>query len=135
MDKDTLEKFRKLLNQRLDDLLDEAEKTVSGMTGNKESNFPDPTDRASMESDRNFQLRIRDRERKLIQKIRETLKRIDDETFGICDECGEEIQIKRLLARPVTTYCVECKQRLEAEERAREGKGQALAHVALSPHL
>jgi len=135
MDKYTLEKFRKLLNQRLDDLLDEAEKTVSGMTGDKESNFPDPTDRASMESDRNFQLRIRDRERKLIQKIREALKRIDDGTFGICDECGEEIQIKRLLARPVTTYCVKCKQRLEAEERAREGKGQALAHVALSPHL
>jgi DnaK suppressor protein len=92
------------------------------MTEEKDNNFPDPTDRASLESDRNFQLRIRDRERKLIQKIREAIERIDAGTFGICDECGEEIQMERLLARPVTTYCVDCKQRLEVEEKAREGK-------------
>ena len=132
MEKDILEQFRELLNQHLQELLDEAEKTVSGMTGEKASNFPDPTDRASMESDRNFQLRIRDRERKLIQKIREAIERIDNGIFGICDECGEEIQLERLLARPVTTYCVDCKQRLEAEERVREGKGLAVARVSLS---
>jgi len=132
MNNTTLEQFRNLLNQRLEELLNEAEKTVSGMTEEKNSNFPDPTDRASLESDRNFQLRIRDRERKLIQKIREAMERIDDGTFGICDECGEEIQINRLLARPVTTYCVECKQRLEAEEKAREGKREAAARISIS---
>jgi DnaK suppressor protein len=131
MDKEIIEQFRRILNQRLEGLLNEAEKTVSGMTEEKGSNFPDPTDRASLEADRNFQLRIRDRERKLIQKIHEAIERIDKGTFGICDECGEEIQLERLLARPVTTYCVECKERLEAEEKAREGKRQGIARMTV----
>jgi len=82
-------------------------------------NFPDPTDRASMESDRNFTLRIRDRERKLIAKIREALERIEDGTFGHCEMCDDEISIERLKARPVTTLCIECKRRQEAQEKAR----------------
>jgi DnaK suppressor protein len=109
-------KFKKLLTQRLDDLLEGANKTVSGMTDQRE-NFPDPTDRASMESERNFTLRIRDRERKLISKINEALERIDAGTYGICEECGEEISEKRLTARPVTTLCIDCKKRQENEER------------------
>ncbi len=113
-----LEEFRQLLQQKLDDLLSEAERTVAGMTDSKE-NFPDPTDRAALESDRNFVLRIRDRERKLISKIQEALERIEDGSYGICDSCGEEIGVKRLLARPVTTQCFECKQRQEATEKAR----------------
>jgi DnaK suppressor protein len=113
-----LEFFRKLLNEKLDELGKEAERTVAGMTDSKE-NFPDPTDRAAMESDRNFLLRIRDRERKLISKIREALDRIDDGTFGICESCGEEISEKRLKARPVTTLCIDCKKKQEANERAR----------------
>ena len=117
MNKKDLTFFKQLLTDQLDSLLGEAIKTVSGMTGQK-YNFPDPTDRASLESDRNFMLRIRDRERKLIGKIREALERIDAGTFGICDKCGEEITMKRLKARPVTTLCIECKTREEAREKA-----------------
>lgn len=116
MNKEKQEEFRELLNQRLSDLLEEATKTVSGMTG-QEENFPDPTDRASMESDRNFTLRIRDRERKLITKIKEALERIDEGTFGICEQCGEPISEERLRARPVTTLCIECKKKQENEEK------------------
>jgi DnaK suppressor protein len=84
-----------------------------------EETFPDPTDRATLESDRNFMLRIRDRERKLIMKIREAMQRMEDGTFGLCESCGDEIGIDRLKARPVTTLCIECKRRQEANERAR----------------
>ncbi len=118
MDEQKLEYFRGLLQSRLDDLLAEAERTVAGMTDSKE-NFPDPTDRAALESDRNFLLRIRDRERKLISKIEEALARIEDGSYGICDACGEEIGEQRLKARPVTTLCVECKKRQEAQEKLR----------------
>ena len=110
------EYFRKFLSQRLEDLLEEANRTVLGMTDQKQ-NFPDPTDRASMESERNFELRIRDRERKLIAKIREALERLENGTFGICEECGEDISEERLKARPVTTLCIECKKKQENEER------------------
>ena len=118
MDEKKLDFFRKLLQEKLDELLKEAERTVAGMTDSKE-NFPDPTDRAAMESDRNFLLRIRDRERKLISKIREAMDRIEDGSYGICESCGEDISDKRLKARPVTTLCIECKKRQEANEKAR----------------
>jgi DnaK suppressor protein len=118
MNTDRLEFFRQLLQERLEELLGEADKTREGMTG-AASPFPDPTDRASLETDRNFTLRIRDRERKLILKIREALERIEDGTYGICENCGGEINEKRLIARPVTTMCIDCKSRMEALERAR----------------
>ncbi|MGD9505897.1 MAG: RNA polymerase-binding protein DksA [Syntrophobacteraceae bacterium] len=118
MDDKTIAFFRELLLQRLDELLNEAEKTVAGMTDMEES-FPDPTDRASLESDRNFTLRIRDRERKLISKIREALDRLEEGTFGICESCGDDISFERLRARPMTTLCIECKRRQEASEKAR----------------
>jgi DnaK suppressor protein len=118
MDQETLEYFKGILLTRLQTLYSEAERTVTGMTDMKD-NYPDPTDRASMESDRNFMLRIRDRERKLILKIREALERIEDGTFGYCEMCDDEISIDRLKARPVTTLCIECKRRQEAQERAR----------------
>ena len=86
----------------------------------EEVNFPDPTDRASMESNRNSVLRIRDRERKLIFKIQEALARLEAGEFGICEKCGEEIGIERLKARPVTTLLIECKSTQEIElKRAR----------------
>ena len=94
----------------------EANKTVTGMSGLKE-NMPDPTDRATLESDRNFTLRIRDRERKLIGKIKDALERIENGTYGICESCEEEISDKRLRARPVTTLCIKCKKKQEDEER------------------
>ncbi len=118
MESSTREYFKELLLQRLDELYVEAERTVAGMTDTEET-FPDPTDRATLESDRNFMLRIRDRERKLIIKIREALQRIEDGNFGACELCGDDIGIDRLKARPVTTLCIECKRRQEAGERAR----------------
>jgi len=116
MDEKMLEEFRGLLQQQMDELLHDAGKTVSGMTEEK-TNFPDPTDRASLESDRNFELRIRDRERKLINKIRQAIERIDDGTFGLCENCEEEIGVERLRARPVTTLCIDCKTEQERKER------------------
>ena len=97
--------------------MSQADETVTGMTAQKE-NFPDPTDRASLESDRNFMLRIRDREAKLIKKIKKALERIENGSFGICETCGEEISIERLKARPVTTQCIECKTKEEALEKS-----------------
>ena len=112
------EHYKKLLAQRLEDLLSEANKTVTGMTDQGQS-FPDPTDRASMESERNFTLRIRDRERRLIAKIKEALDRLKEGTFGICESCGEDISEARLNARPVTTLCIECKKAQETQEKVK----------------
>ena len=117
MKKKDSEYFKELLTNRLDELLNQADNTVSGMTAPKE-NFPDPTDRASLESDRNFMLRIRDRENKLIKKIKKALGRIETGTFGACEKCGEDITLKRLKARPVTTHCIDCKTKEEAFEKA-----------------
>ena len=116
-----LKHFQTLLHEKLDELLKEADRTVDGMTDAKAENFPDPTDRASLESNRNFTLRIRDRERKLIVKIKEALGRIDDGSYGKCEECGEAIGLERLRARPVTTLCIDCKSMQEAEERKLRG--------------
>jgi len=117
MKKKDIEYFKEFLNNRLEELLSHADNTVSGMTAPKE-NFPDPTDRASLEADRNFMLRIRDRENKLIKKIKKALDRIENGTFGMCEKCGEEISVKRLMARPVTTLCIDCKTKEEAFEKA-----------------
>ena len=82
--------------------------------------FPDLGDQATAEIDRNFMLRLKGRERKLLKKIDEAFERINQGVFGICDKCGEEINIKRLEARPVTTMCIECKTIQEEEEKLRE---------------
>ena len=116
MDETTLAEFKALLEKQVNDLLHNAGETVSEMTEEK-TNFPDPTDRASLESDRNFELRIRDRERKLLNKIRQAIDRIDDGSFGLCDSCEEPISIERLRARPVTTLCIDCKTEEERQER------------------
>ena len=117
MKKKDIQYFKDLLTNRLEELLSQADDTVSDMTDPNE-NFPDPTDRASLEADRNFMLRIRDRESKLIKKVKKALARIENGTFGICESCGEDISIERLKARPVTTQCIECKTKEEAQEKA-----------------
>ena len=109
---------QKLLSQR-DALLKEAEETLNILPA--ELNFPDMGDQATAETDRNFILRLRDRERMLLKKIEETIERIDGKEYGMCVECGNEIGIKRLVARPVTTLCIDCKTRQEEEERIAEG--------------
>jgi len=111
-----LEMFRRILLSQRDRLLDGADETVTRMGDTNES-FADPTDRATWESDSTRDLRIRDRERQLMDKIDAALTRIEDGTFGECDECGETITIGRLKARPVTTLCIECKARQEADEQ------------------
>ncbi|MBW2040170.1 MAG: RNA polymerase-binding protein DksA [Deltaproteobacteria bacterium] len=116
MDEERLRYFKALLSEQLKNLIEEATKTVNDMTVTV-ADFSDPTDRASWESNRNFLLRIRDRERKLIMKIKEALERIEEGTFGICERCGEEISEKRLEARPVTTLCIRCKQEQEEMEK------------------
>ena len=112
------EHIKDLLTKRLNGLLEDANKTLSGMT-DQTQNFPDPTDRATMESDRNFELRIRDRERKLISKIKDALDRLEAGTYGICEECGENISDQRLEARPVTTLCIDCKKKQENQEKVK----------------
>jgi len=116
MEVEKLEYFRNVLAEEMRGLLGEAEKTVTEMNSDS-SNFPDPTDRATQESDRNFELRIRDRERKLINKIKDALDRIDNGEFGLCEECGDEISEARLKVRQVTTLCINCKMEAEQKER------------------
>lgn len=114
MEAEKLEQFRQLLLDELKVIQTEADKTVHEMGGDA-AHFPDPSDRAAQESDRTFELRIRDRERKLGNKIREALERIENGSYGICDDCGGDISEARLKARPVTTQCIDCK--IEAEEK------------------
>src|SRR3990172_4005068 len=106
MDRVVIEKCRAELQSQLDELLAGAERTVVDMTSVEEENFPDPTDRASLESNRNFTLRLRDRDRKLVAKIKEAIKRIEGGTFGICDGCGGGVEEKRVVARPGTSPCI-----------------------------
>jgi len=112
--------IKKKLEQQRVDLLLEAGETISvGLKPEKE-NYADLGDQASAESDRNLLLRLRGREQRLMKKIDEALKRIEDGTFGICTECGEKISVKRLEARPVTTLCIDCKTAQEEEEKLRK---------------
>lgn len=119
MDREVLEYFKNYLLDQKRQLLLEAERTLQGMSELKEK-FPDPTDRALFESDRNFILRLRDRERKLLQKIEKALKKIEEGTFGICELCGNEISEERLRVRPVTELCIDCKEAQEMEEKRRK---------------
>ncbi len=113
-------KIKKLLEKQKADLLAEAGETISESLQPEVENFPDPGDLATRESDRNFLLRLRGREQRLLKKIDEALERIDIGTFGICEGCGEKIGMKRLEARPVTTLCIECKTQQEEEEKLRK---------------
>jgi DnaK suppressor protein len=123
MDQEKLLYFKGLLEEQLHALVQEAEKTVNGMVHEGNGDFPDPTDRASLESDRNFLLRIKDRERNLITKIKEALDRIGNGTYGTCENCGRSISEKRLMVRPVTTECIECKTEEEQKERSEKLRG------------
>ena len=119
MNQRQLRMFRNLLKDRRQELLDEAGRTATGMS-HPGDNFPDPTDRALLEGNRNLVLRIRDRERKLLAKIDEAIERIEDGSYGKCESCGGPIGVERLKARPVTTLCITCKaEQEEAEKRRR----------------
>ena len=110
--------FRDMLNAMLEEILQKGQATIDDMTETVEV-YADPADRATAESDRAFTLRLRDRERKLIKKIQQAIQRIDDGEFGVCVECGDEIGIARLKARPMTTLCINCKSKQEEDEMVR----------------
>jgi DnaK suppressor protein len=116
MSKEQLDHFRSILHGWKRDLMVEVDRTVSHMK-DEAANFPDPNDRATQEEEFSLELRTRDRERKLIRKIDDALKRIDDGSYGYCLETGEEIGIKRLEARPVATLSLEAQERRERRER------------------
>ncbi len=113
-----IQEIRMRLVQQKETLLSEAEAALNELPG--QTIFPDLGDQATAETDRNFMLRLRGREQRLLKKIDEAISRIDSGLFGICDDCGNEIELKRLEARPVTTMCIECKTLQEEEEKLRE---------------
>jgi DnaK suppressor protein len=116
MSKQQLDHFRRILASWKHDLMQEVDRTMLHMK-DEAANFPDPNDRATQESEFSLELRTRDRERKLIRKIDEALKRIDDGSYGYCLETGEPIGVKRLEARPVATLSVEAQERRERREK------------------
>jgi len=116
MSKGQLEHFRNLLVAWKRELMEEVDRTMLHMKDDA-ANFPDPNDRATQESEFGLELRTRDRERKLLKKIDSALGRIDDGSYGFCEETGEEIGLRRLEARPVATLCVEAQERREIAER------------------
>ncbi len=111
--------IKTILLKQKEILLGEAGSTINTMP-EVQTLYPDLGDQASMEIDRNFLLRLRGREQKLLKKIDEALEKIESGNFGYCEVCGREIDIRRLIARPVTTMCIECKIEQEEEERLRE---------------
>jgi DnaK suppressor protein len=111
-----LEFFHRLLDERLEALLKEAGATLETLIDERES-LPDSIDVASMESNREFSLRLQDRERRLIHKIQEAIQRVGEGSYGVCVACGEDIDERRLMARPVATHCIDCKTEAEQLER------------------
>jgi DnaK suppressor protein len=112
-----VERYRSVLETQLEALVGHGEKAVHEMVGEGGEEIPDPNDRATVEEERNWSLRLRDRDRKLIGKIQEALARLDAGTFGTCTACGGSIGSARLRARPVTDLCIGCKTESERAER------------------
>ena len=116
MSEGQIEHFRQLLNAWKQELMEEVDRTMLHMKDDA-ANFPDPSDRATQESDFGLELRTRDRERKLLRKIDSALLRIEEGSYGYCEETGDEIGLRRLEARPVATLCLEAQERRELAER------------------
>jgi DnaK suppressor protein len=116
MNAEQLAHFASILNAWKQELMEEVDRTVHHMQ-DEAANFPDPADRASQEEEFSLELRARDRERKLIKKIDQTLQRIEEDDYGFCDSCGVEIGIRRLEARPTATLCIDCKTLAEIKEK------------------
>nr|WP_245937192.1 RNA polymerase-binding protein DksA [Thioalbus denitrificans] len=112
--------FRAILESWRRELMEEVDRTVHHMQ-DEAANFPDPNDRATQEEEFSLELRTRDRERKLLKKIDETLKHIEDGDYGFCESCGVEIGIRRLEARPTATLCIDCKTLAEMREKQMAG--------------
>lgn len=111
-----IDHFRRILNGWLTELKNETSRTVVHMQ-DETANYPDPTDRASQETDMALELRGRDRDRKLIKKIEDTIAYLKSGDYGFCENCGEEIGLKRLEARPTASLCIDCKTIDEIREK------------------
>ena len=108
--------FKNLLTNWLAELLSQADNTVMGLR-DSDDNLSDPLDRAAYDTERSYLLRMRDRESVLIKKIKKSLEDIEDGVYGICEDCGADIAVERLKARPVARRCIQCKTRQEALEK------------------
>lgn len=117
MRKRELDRYRTILESQLEAIVGHREVAVQEMAVAGGEDIPDPTDRATVESDRNWSLRLHDRDRRLASKIRAALERLEEGTFGVCESCGRPISQARLRARPVTTLCIDCKRDAEGDER------------------
>jgi DnaK suppressor protein len=113
-----LKRFRKILDDSKKAVLSSARKTLAEEATFDTDDLPDEIDLASSEYQQSMVFRMRDREKYLLEKIQKALERIDDGTFGTCEQCGDEISAKRLEARPVTTLCIRCKEEQEKEEKS-----------------
>lgn len=118
MNKKELKRFKDLLEAERDELLQNARKTLEEEATVDPDDLPDEYDLASSEYHQSLALRLRDREKFLLSKIEKALGKIEDQSFGACEECGEEISLKRLEARPVTTLCIRCKEEQEKMEKS-----------------
>jgi len=116
MNPDKLDYFEGILKEKMSQILGTAEETMIQMSQG-DGTFPDPIDRAMSESNRTIELRTRDRERKLLQKILKAIEKIKDGTYGICEECGDDISESRLKVRPEATLCIKCKEEEEKVEK------------------
>lgn len=116
MNSDQLDHFKVILHAWKQDLMEEVDRTVNHLKEDA-ANFADPNDRASQEEEFSLELRARDRERKLTNKINDTLELIEQGEYGYCDTCGVEIGIRRLEARPTATLCIDCKTLAEIKEK------------------
>jgi len=121
MSEKQLEHFREILAAWKSELMEEVDRTVDHMKDDA-ANFPDPADRASQEEEFSIELRTRDRERKLIKKIDESVNELDTGEYGYCETCGVEIGIRRLEARPTATQCIDCKSLDEIKEKQSRGR-------------
>jgi DnaK suppressor protein len=116
MRKREVDRYRVVLEGQLQALIGQGSQAVHEMSG-EEGEEPDPSDRATVEEERNWSLRLRDRDRKLIGKVQDALARLEAGTFGLCTRCGRPIGTARLRARPVTDLCIDCKTETERLER------------------
>jgi DnaK suppressor protein len=115
MNKEKMEHFKSILTRTLDDLLSEKEKKSVDLIGLKDG-AGDYADLASLDTDRTLYARLRERESKLAARIMDALRKLEDGTFGICEECGQPIPEKRLMARPIARLCIKCKEKQEKQE-------------------
>jgi DnaK suppressor protein len=117
MRKRETERYRTLLETQLESLVGQGAQAVHEMSGTGGEEIPDPNDRATVEEGRNWSLRLRDRDRRLLAKVQQAIERLDTGTFGLCTACGKPISPARLRARPVTDLCIDCKTESEGVER------------------